>query len=210
MIDDVVLKPVEGEFDLAAIHAHLDALPTAARDPQSPDRYLLSSHPDSLARALQARRSSQRVPYSVAVLDPGPTIILLSTTGSDTQPSRDFVEWLRKRQAIQILDEAFNDFTHECKDNLDFVFEPPEPRQVRRNMSSAWFEVWADDGLSPPYVLVVRDAGNGRVEILDPKEAYRVIHTSESYQDACDWLWEDEYQLITGRTTDGDAGSSAS
>ncbi|MCC6999737.1 MAG: hypothetical protein IT370_34360 [Deltaproteobacteria bacterium] len=69
-------------------------------------------------------------------------------------------------------------------------------------MSSAWFEVWADDGQSPPYVLIVRDAGGGRVEILDPKQDNEVAHTAASYQEACDWLCEDEYTLVTGRMTD--------
>jgi hypothetical protein len=115
VIPELALKPTEGAFDLAAIHGHLDSLDTAARDPQNRDRFLLSSDPEALKSAVRERMSGKAVPYSVAVLHPGPRVIVLTTLTSDTQPSRDFVEWLRKQQPIKILDQEFNDFTDQCQ-----------------------------------------------------------------------------------------------
>ena len=126
MIPDLTLKPAEGEFDLAAILSHLDSLDTAVRDPQLLGRFLLSSDPEELKSAVRKRKSGKAVPYSVAVLHPTPTIIALVTMTSDTQPSRDFVEWLRKQRPIKILDQEFNDFTEQCQDGLDFVFGEPD------------------------------------------------------------------------------------
>ena len=126
MIPDLTLKPAEGEFDLAAIYRHLDSLDTAARDPEMPDRFLLSAWPETLERAVSARTSGMAVPYSVAILHPTPTVIALITMTSDTQPSRDFVEWLRKQQPIKILDEEFNDLTDQCQDGLDLLFGEPD------------------------------------------------------------------------------------
>jgi len=126
MIPELALKPTDGEFDLAAIHRHLDSLDTAIRDPQNPDRFLLSSDPAALREAAEQRRGSNPVPYTVAVLHPTPTIIALTTFGSDTRPSRDFVEWLRKQQSLKILDQEFNDFTSQCEDDLDHVFGAPD------------------------------------------------------------------------------------
>jgi hypothetical protein len=126
MIPDFALQPAEGEFDLAAILGHLDALDTAVRDPQMPERFLLSSYPETLERAVEERKNGQVVPYAVAVLHPGPKMIALTTMTSDSQPSRKFVEWLRQRQPIRILDQEFTDFTDQCHDNLDAVFGEPD------------------------------------------------------------------------------------
>ena len=62
MIPELALQPTKGEFDLAAIQRHLDALDEAARDPQVPERFLLSSHPETLERAVEARRSGHSSP----------------------------------------------------------------------------------------------------------------------------------------------------
>ena len=67
-----------------------------------------------------------------------------------------------------------------------------------------WFEVWWDDSSRPPYLLILfGGASPDRFEIYDPKEG-RVINTVKTYGDAQNWLWEDEYRLIQGRTTAND------
>ena len=122
MIPELALQPEDGEFDLPAILGHLDALSTAVRDPQMPERFLLSSHPETLERAVEERKNGHVVPYAVAVLHPGRKMIALTTMSSDTKPSRDFVEWLRAQRPVNILDQEFNDFTDQCRHNLDAIF----------------------------------------------------------------------------------------
>jgi hypothetical protein len=65
-----------------------------------------------------------------------------------------------------------------------------------------WFEVWADDSIEPPYLLLVRpdpEEPNG-VLIHDPKESYAVVYRASDYDSARMWLLEDEYTLLKGRT----------
>jgi hypothetical protein len=66
-------------------------------------------------------------------------------------------------------------------------------------MMAEWYEVWADEGLNPPYLLLVRETKDGRVEILDPRGDYRLAYVAESYEAAREWLTEDEYTRVTGR-----------
>jgi hypothetical protein len=65
-------------------------------------------------------------------------------------------------------------------------------------MSRAWYEVWADDGLAPPYVLLVVPRDNGTVAVFDPKEN-KVVYEAPGYEDVKLWLLEDEYRLVEGR-----------
>jgi hypothetical protein len=124
MITDLAFKPVAGEFDLPAIHSYLDASAQAVRDPQNPARFLLGSTAKQLRDAVAARRGANSVPYTVDVLHPTPSIIALTMRSADPEPARAFVEWLRGRQQIQILDQEFNDYTARCQDNLDLLFGP--------------------------------------------------------------------------------------
>lgn len=68
-------------------------------------------------------------------------------------------------------------------------------------MSQHWYEVWADESLATPYILLVvsdeRIAGG--VIVLDPREGLKVVHTAPSYEIAKDWLLEDEYTRVEGR-----------
>ena len=68
-------------------------------------------------------------------------------------------------------------------------------------MDSQWYEVWADDGLNVPYLLIVQPdpARDGSVVIIDPQELGQVIYTASNYEDAELWLLEDEYTRVDGR-----------
>jgi hypothetical protein len=68
--------------------------------------------------------------------------------------------------------------------------------------NASWFEVWADDSVDPPYLLLVRPDPNdkNRLTVCDPKEGYRVVHHDEDYESLRFWLLEDEYTLVRGRT----------
>lgn len=110
-----------------AIRAYLGSLPTAVVDPINPAQYLMSSNPDTLREGIAKRRQNpERVPYTLIVVFPSPSCILIGMRSTDTAPARAFVEWLQRHQTIRIRDQEFNDFTKEATDNLDFVFGPEE------------------------------------------------------------------------------------
>ncbi len=67
-----------------------------------------------------------------------------------------------------------------------------------------WFEVWYDWSAYPPYVLILLHyESDASFHVYDPaeKETRQIFKT---YEDACDWLWEDEYTKVTGRMIDED------
>jgi hypothetical protein len=64
-----------------------------------------------------------------------------------------------------------------------------------------WYEIWVDEGLEVPYVLLVlADKGMpGGVIVIDPKQGYQVVHKEADYEKAKLWLLEDEYTQVRGR-----------
>ena len=65
-----------------------------------------------------------------------------------------------------------------------------------------WFEVWFCQGedLLPTWLLVViHDKATSQVLIHDPLSNNKLIYRASSYDDATDWLIEDEYELVSGR-----------
>jgi hypothetical protein len=61
-----------------------------------------------------------------------------------------------------------------------------------------WFEVWADIGQTPPYVLLVQSDG-ADINVFDPQESRRRIFTAHDYETVFSWLREDEFELVRGR-----------
>jgi hypothetical protein len=124
MIEDLLIKPAVGLFDISAIRDHLDSGGVAIRDPQIPDRFLLSTSKASLRRAKSERLAGKSVPYTVSIVHPSPAWIALGQKGSDTKPARDFIEWLKQRYELRYFDDYNNDITQECADNVAFIFGP--------------------------------------------------------------------------------------
>lgn len=60
-------------------------------------------------------------------------------------------------------------------------------------------EVWIDPMLSPPYILLLLSDPSGSCRVYDPNEKYKVVFTSASYDEAQNWLLEDEYEPVEGR-----------
>lgn len=60
-------------------------------------------------------------------------------------------------------------------------------------------EVWVDPMLSPPYILLLLSNINGNYRIYDPAQGYKIVFSSNSYDEAQLWLLEDEYEPIEGR-----------
>ena len=55
-----------------------------------------------------------------------------------------------------------------------------------------WFELWVENVSCPPYVLILL-GGECAFAVLDPREGSRVAYRATSYEDACNWLSEDEF-----------------
>jgi hypothetical protein len=68
-------------------------------------------------------------------------------------------------------------------------------------MNHAWYEVWCDETLEIPYVLMlVPDEKTAEgVKILDLMEKNKVVYAAPNYEDAKIWLLEDEYTRVNGR-----------
>jgi len=62
-------------------------------------------------------------------------------------------------------------------------------------MDHPWYEVWADETLDVPYLLLVLPTAEG-FEILDPKEGGCRVFASPDYVDVVDWLCADEYRRV--------------
>lgn len=60
-------------------------------------------------------------------------------------------------------------------------------------------EVWIDSMLSPPYLLLLLGDSSGNCQVYDPAEGYKLVFTSASYDEAQNWLLEDEYEPVEGR-----------
>jgi hypothetical protein len=62
-----------------------------------------------------------------------------------------------------------------------------------------WYEVWVDEGLFPPYILLLLALNvENKFEVYDPMEK-RVVISESTYENAKNWLLEDEYILVNGR-----------
>lgn len=68
-------------------------------------------------------------------------------------------------------------------------------------MKTNWYEVWADEGLPVPYVLLLRPTER-TFEILDPAQGNKKAFEAPNYEEARMWLLEDEYVLVGRKELD--------
>lgn len=68
-------------------------------------------------------------------------------------------------------------------------------------MNAFWYEIWADEGHAVPYLLILRPTEGG-YEILDPIECNRRAFFCQEYDDARNWLCEDEFVLVGRKELD--------
>jgi hypothetical protein len=62
-----------------------------------------------------------------------------------------------------------------------------------------WYEVWADEGQFPPYVLLLmHDDETSDFYIYDPLEK-RIPFRAPEYDSAKCWMLEDEFVMVRGR-----------
>jgi len=66
-----------------------------------------------------------------------------------------------------------------------------------------WFEVWWLQGVdvTPSHLIIVtpNPENRSRIMVIDPSENNRVVYEGKDYEDAHEWLCEDEYSLVGGR-----------
>ena len=67
------------------------------------------------------------------------------------------------------------------------------------NPEIKWVEAWISAPSYDPYLLVLYGLADGVCRLCDPQEGGRVLEVFPSYEDACHWLNEDEYDLMEGR-----------
>lgn len=65
-----------------------------------------------------------------------------------------------------------------------------------------WHEIWADCGLSPPYLLLLHSDGDA-YEVIDPQESGSIVFKANDYESVKLWLLEDEYEKVSDRLGDG-------
>jgi len=124
MVTDILLRPVDGEFDVAAVRAYLEHMPYTARDAYDPDTYLMAEDAAHLADVQDARRRDHvRFPYSVILAQVSPAQVFIGCRTTEVAPARQLVEWLRSRYALRYEDADYGgDVSAYCVDNLDFLF----------------------------------------------------------------------------------------
>jgi len=74
--------------------------------------------------------------------------------------------------------------------------------QRKQRKMLKWFEVFAENGSEPPYVLLlVADESTDppTFKVYDPKENDRLIEMFATYIDALNWLGEDGFARVHGR-----------
>jgi hypothetical protein len=67
-----------------------------------------------------------------------------------------------------------------------------------------WFEIWYSDGESyePYYLLLVmpNPQNKGEIIVSDREKNNEIIFRSNNYEEVRNWLSEDEFELVEGRT----------
>jgi hypothetical protein len=68
-----------------------------------------------------------------------------------------------------------------------------------KNINS--YKIWCDEGLNPPYVLIVKnDLDNlNKIDIIDPKDNNKIIFSSNDYSEIKEFLLEDEFTIVKDR-----------
>lgn len=72
-------------------------------------------------------------------------------------------------------------------------------KSAQKQNNWVFIEIWLDIGLNPPYVLQLIHDKDGQYQIIDPQENYKILYSTQSYEEARYWLVEDEYQIVDGR-----------
>jgi hypothetical protein len=75
-----------------------------------------------------------------------------------------------------------------------------------RDTKNDWsfLEVWADPTAFPPYVLTLVGMKSGSFVVFDPAAKNAKVFEGRTYEQARNFLLEDEYTLVQGRVSEAD------
>ena len=73
------------------------------------------------------------------------------------------------------------------------------PALVEQAKTWKFLELWVDPIIFPPKVLMLVGDRDGTCRILNPVSDYRLVSNHSSYQNAQEWLLEDEYERVNGQ-----------
>lgn len=62
-----------------------------------------------------------------------------------------------------------------------------------------WVEVWVETASGGLNIYTLRELSTGEFQVLDPQHGNRIVETFDNYDDAANWLGEDEYVPAEGR-----------
>jgi hypothetical protein len=123
MIQDILLEPVTGTFDVAEIERRLAATPIVVRDETVATKFMVFDNAASARAGLvERRREPSRFPYHAGLVVVTPERVKVAYRLGGVEPLRDFVRWLASRYQLRYEDEAFHDVTASVDPGLDFLF----------------------------------------------------------------------------------------
>lgn len=72
---------------------------------------------------------------------------------------------------------------------------------VLAEQAKTWkfLELWVDPVLFPPKILMLIGDRDGSCRIFNPSSDYKLVVSHTNYQEAQEWLLEDEYERVQGK-----------
>ena len=103
-------RPARGTFDTKAVAAKILSMGSAAPDPLEPGVFLVTTSPEVLQYALDARRQRPReFPYIVVVrVAPGEVSVPTQLDEEHLRLARQLMEWILASYDCQVADEYGN------------------------------------------------------------------------------------------------------
>jgi hypothetical protein len=74
-----------------------------------------------------------------------------------------------------------------------------EPALAKQAETWKFLELWIDPVLFPPKVLMLIGDWDGSCQIFNPASNYKLVVSHSNYQEAQEWLLEDEYERVQGK-----------
>ena len=118
------LEPLNGIFDIEKIKKYIETFPFTFQDPIDSHVYLLCRNKVSEEYCRQERMNSKPYPY-VGLVYLQPNLISINHLCGEEEfaQCRKFVEWIVKQYSCKITDDYGNDWTEQCKENVDVLYK---------------------------------------------------------------------------------------
>ena len=130
---NLLFRPAEGAFDVAAIRDYLDAQPDIIADPHGTDYYIICGLPEVVQSRWEARmEDSSRFPRACLVrLSPEQvTLVQESANYHELRSALAFSKWLWERFEPRVFDNYGVDMTERCRDEGVEALYPDDVRNL--------------------------------------------------------------------------------